>query len=95
MALVGGYLAAKNLEDRSRGEFLGLMIVAIVFSFAAVNFGIPELVERQYISDQSAANLKPLAILILAAISLRLIDIIYGLVAQLREFKLSAFWGKK
>jgi hypothetical protein len=94
VALIGGYLAAKNLESRSRSEFLGFMIVAIVISFAAVGFALPELVERGYLSAKSASNLRPLAILLLAAVSLRLIDILYSFVAQLRDVKLSMFWRK-
>lgn len=100
VSLVGGYLAAKNLETQSRQQFLITLIVAVVIGFAAVNFFLPWGVELKYLSDQSAANLKPFAILIMSALSLRAIDILYGWAAQLgafklRDFKLGFFKGKE
>lgn len=97
VSLVGGYLAAKNLEKLTRSQFIIYIFAAVVFGFAAANFALPWAVEQSYLSEHSAINLKPLAILILAAVSLRLIDLLYGLVGQLKEVKLKDIklsWGK-
>jgi hypothetical protein len=88
VSIVGGYLAAKNLEQLSRLQFLTYIIIAVVFGFAAVDFAIPYATDIGYLSERSASNLKPLAILMLSAGSLKFIDIFYGWIQRLRDFKL-------
>lgn len=88
VALAGGYLAAKNLDKLSRPQFIGYMTLAMIIGIASTNFAIPYLLEAKYISELSAENLRPLAIIILSAASLKLMDIMHGLLAQLKEIKL-------
>lgn len=94
VAIVGGYLAAKNLEKLSRVQFLAYIIVAVVFGFAAVDFGLPYSVDNEYLSERSAANLKPFAILMLSAGSLKFIDVFYGWINRLKDFKFNFKIGK-
>lgn len=94
VAIVGGYLAAKNLEKLSRVQFLVYIIVAVVFGFAAVDFAIPYASDNGYLSERSASNLKPFAILMLSAGSLKFIDVFYGWIHRLRDFKFNFKIGK-
>lgn len=87
VAIVGGYLAAKNLDKLSRMQFLAYIIVAVVFGFAAVDFALPYAVDNSYLTERTAFNMKPFAILMLSAGSLKFVDIFYGWINRLKDFK--------
>lgn len=87
VALVGGYLAAKGKEGLTRSQFATYVAVAIVSGFAMANFFVPLAVEHGYLSSQSASNLRPLAILVSAATSLLLLDLVYSYIARAKKAK--------
>jgi hypothetical protein len=78
-ALVGGYLAAKNQENLTRAEFFTFVLVAIAIGLSAAEFLLPWLVEQSVLSEHSAINLRFLAIIGLAALSLKAMDLLYSL----------------
>lgn len=88
VTLVGSYLAAKGLEGLSRKLFLCYILVAFVFGFAAIDFLLPWAVESSHLSESAAINLKPFALLLASAISLKAMDLLYGWLAQLKDIKL-------
>jgi hypothetical protein len=87
VALVGGYLAAKGKEGLSQRQFAAYVAVAIISGFAMANFLVPFAVEHKYLSETAASNLRPLAILVSAATSLLLIDLIYSYIARAKKAK--------
>jgi hypothetical protein len=87
VAIVGGYLAAKGLDGLTRTEFLIYLFIAVIIGFAAADFFVPLAIERSYLSIEAGKNVKPLAIIVLSAGSLKLMDIIYGWIAKLKNLK--------
>jgi hypothetical protein len=94
VAIVGGYLAAKGLDGLTRTEFLIYLFVAMIIGFAASDFFVPLAIEYKYLSIEAGKNVKPLAIIVMSAGSLKLMDIIYGWIAKLKDLKFKFKIGK-
>lgn len=94
VAVVGGYLAIKGSETKNRTESLLLLVSAVIISFASAPAVIAYLGENAIISIGVLNSAKPLIILVLASSSLKLLDVLYVLIAKLKDFKLS-FGGEK
>lgn len=94
VAVVGGYLAIKGSETKNRAESLLLLSSAVIISFASTPAVMVYLGEKAIFSPTVLASAKPLVILLLASSSLKLLDVLYALIAKLKDFKLS-FGGEK
>ncbi len=94
VAVVGGYLAIKGSETKNRAESLLLLSSAVIISFASTPAVMVYLGEKAIFSTTVLASAKPLVILVLASSSLKLLDVLYALIAKLKDFKLS-FGGEK
>jgi hypothetical protein len=103
-AIAGGYLAAKNMENLTRREFFIYLVIAVLFGFMASDFIVLWLTEPERgayrLSLEAAAKLYPLAVIVLSAMSLKLLDVAYGWIAQVKELrikdiKINFFKGKK
>lgn len=97
-ALAGGYLAAKNIENLSRREFFIYLIIAVLFGFMLSDFVVLWLTEPERVyrlSPGAAEKLYPLAVIVFSSASFKLLDVFYGLIAQVKDIKINFFKGKK
>jgi hypothetical protein len=95
VALVGGYLAAKNMEKLSRFGMLIYITIAIVIGFCFTDFALPYLVETERLSTPASENLRPLSLVLSSAGSLKMIDVGLGWIARLKDLEISWSWFKK
>lgn len=94
VAVVGGYMAIKGAETKTRSESFLLLACAVIISFASTPAVIAYLGEKAILSYDVLSSAKPLIILTIAASSLKLLDVLYVLIAKLKDLKLSSGGGK-
>lgn len=85
VAIVGGYIAIKDLEGKSKFCVFMLLLCAIVFSFAITPPLIAYISSQNYFSQTVVDTIKPILMLVTAAASLKLLDLLFIIISKAKE----------
>lgn len=94
VALVGGYMAIKGTETKTRTESLLLLSSAVIISFASAPAVIAYLIDKGMFSHAVLDVARPLILLVLASSSLKLLDVGAVLIAKLKDIQFNFGGGK-
>lgn len=94
VALVGGYMAIKGTETKTKTESLLLLSSAVIISFASAPAVIAYLIDKGMFSPAVLDVARPLILLLLASSSLKLLDVGAVLIAKLKDIQFNFGGGK-
>lgn len=86
LALVGGYIAIKDIDTKTKVTAFFILFFSVVFSFSLTPVLILYAQENGYISQKMAVVSQPLAILLGAALSLKILDLFSSLLGKVKDF---------
>lgn len=93
LALVGAYIAIKDIDTKTKLTTFFILVFSVSFSFAFTPVAILYAQENGYFSQRMASAIQPLAILLGAALSLKIIDALSSVLLKIKDFPFP--WGNK